>query len=238
MDLTATTPWKQRHGFTLIEVLVAMVIGSILITAIYQMFHSQQKSYLIQDQVAEMQQNLRAGLYMLTRDLRNAGYDPTGSGNFGFVTDFATPYSIFTPDIDYANNRTALAFTFDQIPAGGGTEDGVVDPGPTEKVAYRYNATDRTLERYNFGNTAWDTVATNVDALDFVFLDASGAVTTDPANFHAVEITVLVRTSRQDLEYTNPETYTNKQNQTLCSGCTGDHHRRRQLSTTVRLRNL
>ena len=33
-----------------------------------------------------MQQNLRGAVYLLLRELRHAGYDPQGSGNFG-ITD-------------------------------------------------------------------------------------------------------------------------------------------------------
>jgi type IV pilus assembly protein PilW len=52
---------------------------------IYQTFNSQQKSYLIQEEVATMQQSARAAMMLLTDDLRMAGYDKLLTGNFGIV---------------------------------------------------------------------------------------------------------------------------------------------------------
>ena len=219
------------RGFSLIEVLISVAISSIIITAIYQLFHSQQSSYLVQDQVAEMQQNLRAGLFLMTKEIRSAGYDPTSSGNFGFVTDFAAPNDILTTNINYATDNNIIAFTMDD------DEQGDFDANDNELVAYRLNTSLNTLERYIWTDNAWKTVATNVDALNFVYLDANGNVTTTPANFQAVQITLLVRTGNEDTQYNNTEVYLNKQGDNICTSCANDHHRRRLLSTTIRIRN-
>ena len=76
------TPGRQggpaaRHpeaGFTLVEVMSAMVILLLAITAVFATFQVQQKSFVVQSRVAEMQQNLRQGVEFLTRDIRLAGY--------------------------------------------------------------------------------------------------------------------------------------------------------------------
>ncbi len=65
----------NEQGYSLIEILVALAITGIVTAAIYSSFISQQKSYTVQDQVAEMQQNLRAGLELMAREIRMAGYD-------------------------------------------------------------------------------------------------------------------------------------------------------------------
>jgi len=61
-------------GFTLIEIMIALVILGIATTAIFTTFMSQHKSYIVQNAVAEMQQNLRGGMQFLEMDARNAGY--------------------------------------------------------------------------------------------------------------------------------------------------------------------
>ncbi|MCX5902984.1 MAG: prepilin-type N-terminal cleavage/methylation domain-containing protein, partial [Proteobacteria bacterium] len=66
------------RGFTLLELMIAVAIFGIASAAIYSTYQHQQDSYLIQEQVADMQQNLRAGMYFLTRGIKMAGYDPTG----------------------------------------------------------------------------------------------------------------------------------------------------------------
>ena len=65
------------RGFTLLELTIAIAIFGIASAAIYATYQHQQDSYLIQEQVADMQQNLRAGIYFLTRGIKMAGYDPT-----------------------------------------------------------------------------------------------------------------------------------------------------------------
>lgn len=62
------------YGFTLIEILIALAILGIATTAIFTTFISQHKSYVVQNAVAEMQQNLRGGMQFLEMDARNAGY--------------------------------------------------------------------------------------------------------------------------------------------------------------------
>ena len=105
---------KSNHqGFTLVETMIAVTISVIITSAIYQIFHSQQRSYLLQNQVAEMQQNLRAGVYMMAREIRSARYDPQQTGSFGFVTDFAAPDAVLSPDINYATDSNIIAFTMD-----------------------------------------------------------------------------------------------------------------------------
>ncbi|MBU1193839.1 MAG: prepilin-type N-terminal cleavage/methylation domain-containing protein [Proteobacteria bacterium] len=77
---------NNSKGFTLIELLIAMAISSIVIAALYQTFDSQQKSYLVQEEVATMQQSGRAAMMFLTNDIRMAGYDKFLTGNFGIVS--------------------------------------------------------------------------------------------------------------------------------------------------------
>ena len=65
---------KDTNGFTLLEVLVAVAIGLVVLTAIYMTFNSQQDSYAAQTQVSATQQNLRAAINRMTQDIQMAGY--------------------------------------------------------------------------------------------------------------------------------------------------------------------
>jgi len=62
------------QGFTMIELLVAMAITIVVMAAIFMTFKSQQDSYVVQDQVTRMQQNLRGAMYVMTRDIQMAGF--------------------------------------------------------------------------------------------------------------------------------------------------------------------
>lgn len=61
-------------GFTLIEVMAALAILAIAMTAVFATFTSQHQTFTTQSRVAEMQQNLRLAADVLVRDLRLAGY--------------------------------------------------------------------------------------------------------------------------------------------------------------------
>ncbi len=62
-------------GVTLIELLIAFVIFSMLIAGIYRFFVVQSRAYSVQDHVVETQQNIRSSMEILLRDLRMAGFD-------------------------------------------------------------------------------------------------------------------------------------------------------------------
>jgi prepilin-type N-terminal cleavage/methylation domain-containing protein len=74
MDAGSPHRGRPDAGFTLVEVMAAVVILAIALTAVFATFTSQQKSFTTQSRVAEMQQNLRLAAGMLVRDIRLAGY--------------------------------------------------------------------------------------------------------------------------------------------------------------------
>jgi type IV pilus assembly protein PilW len=66
---------SNKKGITLIELLVALAICGIVIAGIYRLFIGQTKAYTVQDQVVEVQQNVRNAMELLLRDLRMAGFN-------------------------------------------------------------------------------------------------------------------------------------------------------------------
>jgi prepilin-type N-terminal cleavage/methylation domain-containing protein len=68
------SPLRKNKGITLIELLVALVIAGILVAAVYRTFLGQQKTYTVQEQVVDMQQNVRALINRMMREIRMAGF--------------------------------------------------------------------------------------------------------------------------------------------------------------------
>ena len=64
----------NRKGISLIELLVVLIISGIVVGGIYRFFIAQTQAYSVQDQVVEVQQNIRSAMEVLLRDLRMAGY--------------------------------------------------------------------------------------------------------------------------------------------------------------------
>jgi type IV pilus assembly protein PilW len=207
---------------------MAMTISLTIIAAIYQLSFSQHRSYRKQDQIVETRQNVRAIMALIAKNLQLAGYDPTGRANTGLVAGFAPPHDGFA--IDYENQHDIIAFTLDE------DGDATTDSNDAEQIAFRLN--HGTLERYSSQNSEWEMIAPNIDALDFAFLDDTGTKTTDPVEFRAVQIALLVRSTKLDNKYQDTMDYTNKQGDPICPSCLNDHFRRRLLTTTVDLRNL
>jgi prepilin-type N-terminal cleavage/methylation domain-containing protein len=65
----------RRHaGYGLVELLAAMVVLSVAMGAVVLVFASQGRAYLRGDTQATMEANLRLGMNMITRSLRNGEY--------------------------------------------------------------------------------------------------------------------------------------------------------------------
>ena len=79
-----------RHaGFTLVELMIAMLIGVVLMGGVIQIFASSKQTYRTQDELGRTQENARYAMEVLLKDIRMAGY----MGCFGqtAVTDIVKP---------------------------------------------------------------------------------------------------------------------------------------------------
>lgn len=65
----------NKNGFSLIELMIAMAIFSVVIAAIYGVYISTNKTITTQNAVAGVQQNTRSALEVMVRDIRMAGYN-------------------------------------------------------------------------------------------------------------------------------------------------------------------
>ncbi len=83
---------QRRHaGLTLVELMVALVLGVILIGGVLQLYVANKGTYLVQDDLSRLQESARFAMDMTTRDIRQAGYwgcynlTPTNNLNVGGV---------------------------------------------------------------------------------------------------------------------------------------------------------
>jgi type IV pilus assembly protein PilW len=215
---------SDNQGFSLVELLVVMVIAGIVLASIYSAYYSQQKSYHTQDQVAAMQQNLRVGMEMMVAEIRMAGYDPKGSAGAG----------ILDMGWDGALNRyTSLNFTMD-INENGTTGDS------NENITYCLYTPSDGIQKLGRKSTAAATnqpVAEHIDALDFVYLDGSGAPASVVSAVRSIQVTMVARGERGDPGYTNTKSYLNQQG-TVIYPAANDSFRRKRLTVEVQCRNL
>lgn len=73
---------KKQQGFTIVELMVAIVLGLIIVAAATQLFITGQTSLSIQKGMADLQESGNFGLRYITKDIRKTNY-----GNAGILND-------------------------------------------------------------------------------------------------------------------------------------------------------
>jgi type IV pilus assembly protein PilW len=211
--------------------MIALVVSGVIVAAIYSTYVAQQRTALAQEQVVEMQQNIRAGLDIMEREIRMAGYNPrrTAVGT-GITTANATQLVFgFVADTDQMNNNPV---------AVNATTDEVDEVETVEYYLYdAYADGDMDLGRRTPTNT--QAVAENIDAVEFYYIMSNGTKTLTPAtltDIRSVQVSILTRAGRTDPSVTNSATYATASNATW--GPYNDNFRRRLLVTTIHCRNM
>jgi prepilin-type N-terminal cleavage/methylation domain-containing protein len=80
-------------GITLIELLIALVIFGTIAGAVYRLSVNHTQAYAIQDQVVEVQQDIRVAMDIILRDLRMAGFQ-TSTFNSSLITNGPIVYPL------------------------------------------------------------------------------------------------------------------------------------------------
>lgn len=173
---------KNSKGFTLIELLIAMVIFGMVIAGIVSSKIRQQDQTIGQQQAVEMQQTVRAVIYLMSRELRSAGYNPE--------------FQKYDTGITAA---TATSLTFNKIASDDGdNNDGDAETdeaGELETITYTFLGTDITVD--NGGGPRL--IAENIQTLGFAYFDQDSAVTAVPEEVTSVQITVTATTDTNEL---------------------------------------
>jgi type IV pilus assembly protein PilW len=117
MTVIYSQSYRRNKGFSLIELMIAMMLGLFVLAGVLQIFSATKQLYRLQGSFAQLQEDGRSALTLISQDLRMAGYwgcgqvSPStagfvGGGNFyskfgialeGF--DAASP-SVWTPGLD------------------------------------------------------------------------------------------------------------------------------------------
>ncbi|MEC8192904.1 MAG: PilW family protein [Myxococcota bacterium] len=103
-----------RRGFTLIEMMIAVVVSSIVVAGLYSIFNLQSRQFLYQDLQMEMHQNIRFATDVLSRSIRMAGYGTGGTvtGYHGSTTDDTTLPVIMSWDAQGDNDSDGITVVY------------------------------------------------------------------------------------------------------------------------------
>jgi type II secretory pathway component PulJ len=169
---------RNSKGIAITELLVSIAISGVVVAAIYLAHNIQRTAYEVTLEVTSLQQDIRAAIHIIAKDIRTAGYVPPPSSPAGGFHNIA--------------DTTVLELSYDGAVPGAPADGTVNDPG--EHIYYRRNAADNTLQR-QVGVGGYQTFAENISAFTWTFFDENGQdVTADPnldeGDVKAVEITL------------------------------------------------
>ena len=237
---------EKSRGFTLIELMIVTAISGVVLASVFQMFVGQRKTYSLQNDIAEMQQNARASEHMLVREIRMAGYKVPDRH-----IEFDVPGASFSDGEKEAFEETtsqSIAFTSDVD--GDGTME-------TIRYSLRKSGLMREMWRWKVSEGRWKrsggarVLAENIEQLDLsygiladdegldndrdddgdAYVDEEGELffSTQPKKeereyIKVVKVSLTAKSSRPDPAYVHP--------------VYGDHFRRTSFSTSIKPRNM
>ena len=213
--------FSNSKGFTVVELLVVLVISMFIIAAVFFTSKSQEHNLSTQDRIVELQDNLRAGVTILEKDLRMAGYDPMclSPPCTGFVTATSGNFSITMKDPFSTNATDTVSYALYDYQSDG----------------------DLDLGR-DLNGSGMQPVIMNVDAVDFQYIDKNGNVLAAPLSASArkkirlVEIAVVAHTEQKDPAITTSPAFKNLQGAEIL-GSMHDGFRRQVIHSRVLCRN-
>ncbi len=215
---------SNNKGFTLVELMISLAMTGIIVAAVYSVYTLQQKTSTAQDQVVEMQQNIRAAVLTVMREMRMAGYDQATGTKATITAANATSITF-----DLINDSGTLnTITYGFAPGDDVDSDGIVDN--TEGIA---------ALRREINGGGLQPLAENIEAIEFQYKDKADAVIpapVTPSNIRSVIISILARATWGDAKFVNDTIYSTASGVNWDLG--PDNFRRRLLITTVYCRNM
>lgn len=172
---------ENNNGFSLLELLIALAVASILISVITVTFNTQKESYSIQAQITEMIQTSRAAMDLMTREIRMAGYDPAGGDFNGLLTD------------------SDGLHIFSDLNGDGDTDD------ENETIIYSHEETALRIDRETGGNI--QPLAEDIQSFDYTCYKDDGSETIVADEIRQVQITLTARSRKPDPSFTDNNGY-------------------------------
>ena len=138
---------SKTQGFTLIEILIAMLIGLFLVAGVLQIFINSKQSYRMQEALARLQESGRFALDFLDRDIRMAGYrgcasrgaSATLANNLNNAADYIYNFNIPIQGFDTTASSNAASWS----PSHNSAVTGIASPSAgSDIITIRRGAED------------------------------------------------------------------------------------------------
>jgi type II secretory pathway pseudopilin PulG len=195
---------KGQYGFTMIELLIYIAMSTLLSVSIIKVYVSNTKVSATQRDIADMFQNLRSTMNMMTTEIRRAGCDPlaTNKGRSTISDDYLGFLDNSDDDLDTDGN--SIHFTHDSTsPSDGWAYSN------NENIAYYAKTVDGDKNLYRWCGVS-DTeylLVRNIKSLDFEYYDSENnqfniLQDSDRSKIRVVRITIVGETKKLKQEQT------------------------------------
>ena len=173
----------SREGFTLVEMVVALSLSLVTVSAVYSLYVSELRAQYVREDRLEMQQQARVVIDVISRELLMAGYDPQGVNN----------------DVDLSNDFLGITYDPDRLIIKADLNGNGVIADANESITFVYDAKTHTLRRNTGGGN--QPFGENFESFLVEYFDQRGNPTVDSASIQQVKITVTARTEAPDHKY-------------------------------------
>ena len=251
---------NSERGFTLIEVIVALAITSILLIGVYSAYSIQQRSFKTQTMIVNVQQNLRGALSVMEDEIRMAGYDAktpetgffgitditidgNGNGTLEFTGDFGSgtdnngsldSNELFSYSIYDSGSTMAVGNLDLGRKVGAGVRRLLAEGIEALGFAFAFDEDEDNQLDTAGGNVLWGYDSNGDNVLDTNIAGGGLPVLVDMDRIRVVRIWLLART-RGTVSNRDTDTYFIA---TRTAPAFNDYHRRILLESTVKCRNM
>ncbi len=174
---------QSRDGFTLIEMVVALGLSLVTVTAVYSLYVSELRAQNVREDMLEMQQQARVVIDVVGRELLMAGFDPRGVNN----------------DVDVTNDFQGMTYHPDRLIIKADLSGNGLIADANEFIIFVYDAKTHTLRRNTGGGN--QPFGENIESFLVEYFDQRGKPTADSLAIRQVGITVTARTEKADPKF-------------------------------------
>ncbi len=151
---------RKQRGFSLVELMISVAIGLVVLAVVLQIYVSTVNSSGDTLKMARVNQELRAAMDVMVRDIQRAGYYFWTTDRDGKVDKISNPNPFMQGANDLTINGSCIAYTYDRTPNRDVADKTVY---ATEKFAF-YLSGNAILMR-NGGSESSDSCTPNSEGI-------------------------------------------------------------------------
>ena len=172
-------------GYTLIEVVVALGLSLLTLSAVYSLYVTELKAQIVRENMLDMHQQARVVVDLVSREILMAGYDPGGVNE----------------DSDLTNNFYGITYDPAQLIIKSDLNGNGTPSNANESIVFSLDSVTHTLRRNTGGGR--QPFGENIESFVVQYWDQDGNPTTVSLSIRQVGITVTARTADPDPNYSD-----------------------------------